>query len=582
TKGVVRVSEDTEVVLKEEPVGIAEIAKTGVTYEDIGGLKEELQRVREMIELPLKHPELFERLGIDPPKGVILYGPPGTGKTLIAKAVANESGANFFAIQGPEIMSKFYGQSEERLREKFEEAEKNAPSILFIDELDSIAPKRDEVQGEVERRVVAQLLTLMDGLKGRGNVIVIGATNRIDAIDPALRRPGRFDREIYIGIPDRQGRKEILQIHTRGMPLAEDVDLEHLADITHGFVGADLAALCREAAMKALRRYLPEIDLEKPIPPEILEKMRVTMEDFKEALKDVEPSSLREVLVEVPKVTWDDVGDLEEVKKILRECVELPIKHPESFEKTGISPPRGVLLYGPPGTGKTLLAKAVANESEANFISIKGPEVLSKWVGESEKAVREIFKRAKQAAPCIVFLDEIDAIAPRRGSYLGESGVTERIVNQLLTSMDGLESMEGVFVIGATNRPDILDPALLRPGRFDRLVYVPPPDKEGRLKILKVHTKNMPLAEDVDLENLAERTEGYVGADIMALCREAAMMALREDIKADKVYMKHFEKSLEVVKPSVDEETVKYYEELSKMLGMGKIKRRKEDLGYYT
>ncbi|MCL7384921.1 MAG: CDC48 family AAA ATPase [Thaumarchaeota archaeon] len=526
---------------------------TGVTYEDIGGLHEELQRIREMIELPLKHPELFKHLGIEPPKGVLLYGPPGTGKTLIAKAIANETGAHFITINGPEIMSKFYGESEARLREVFQEAEQNAPSIIFIDELDAIAPKRSEVTGEVERRVVSQLLTLMDGLKSRGQVIVIGATNRIEAIDPALRRPGRFDREIRIGVPDRNGRKEILQIHTRRMPLDNDVNLDELADITHGFVGADLAALCREAAMNALRRFLPQIDLEKEvIPAEVLEKIKVNREDFANALKVVQPSALREVVLEVPNVRWDDIGGLESIKQELKEAVEWPLKHPDVFKRLGIRPPRGILLYGPPGTGKTLLAKAVATESEANFISVKGPEVLSKWVGESEKAVREIFRKARETAPCIIFFDELDSIAPRRGLH-PDAGVTDRIVNQLLTEMDGLQTLKGVVVIGATNRPDILDPALLRPGRFDRLLYVPPPDLEARYQIFKIHTREMPLDESVDLRKLAEVTEGYTGADIEAVCREAAMVAARENINIDKVSMRHFEAALQKIKPSVTE-----------------------------
>jgi len=582
-KGIIQITEETAIEIKEEPVKEGEVVTPAVTYEDIGGLGEELLRVREMIELPLKHAELFERLGIDPPKGVLLYGPPGTGKTLIAKAVANEAGANFYAIQGPEIMSKYYGQSEERLREKFEEAEKNAPSVVFIDELDSIAPRREEVTGEVERRVVAQLLTLMDGLTGRGQVIVIGATNREDAVDPALRRGGRFDREIEIGVPDRDGRKEILQIHTRGMPIEgteeeRDSLLTELANITHGFVGADLAALAREAAMRALRRYLPEIDLDKAIPAEVLEKMKVTKEDFKEALKDVEPSAMREVLVEISRVTWDDVGGLEDVKQKLRESVEMPLKEPDSFSRMGIKPPRGILLYGPPGTGKTLLAKAVANESEANFISIKGPEVMSKWVGESEKAVRQIFKKAKQVSPAIIFLDEIDAIAHRRGTSHDE-GASERVVNQLLTSMDGLESMEGVVIIAATNRPDMLDPALLRTGRFDRLIFIPIPDKKARLEILKVHTRGMPLDEDVDLERLAEELEGFVGADIEGLCREAAMVALRESKKARKVGLKHFEEAKKVVHPSADEETLNFYERISKeMEKRGLTKKEKGDI----
>src|SRR3990170_4083615 len=568
-------------VIKVIPKGVVQIVD-----ETIIEMKEELRKVREMIELPLKHAELFERLGIDPPKGVLLFGPPGTGKTLIAKAVANEAGANFLSIQGPEIMSKYYGQSEERLREKFEEAQKNAPSILFIDELDSIAPRREEVTGEVERRVVAQLLTLMDGLSGRGQVIVIGATNRDEAIDPALRRPGRFDREIEIGVPDRLGRKEVLQIHTRGMPIEgteEERDglLTDLANVTHGFVGADLAALAREAAMKALRRYLPDIDLEKPIPPEVLEKMRVLGEDFKSALKEVEPSAMLEVLVEVPRVTWGDVGGLEDVKMKLREAVEMPLKDPDAFKRMGIRPPRGILLYGPPGTGKTLLAQAVATESEANFISIKGPEVMSKWVGESEKAVRMIFKKAKQVAPCIVFLDEIDGIAHRRGTGTDE-GVTERVVNQLLTSLDGLESMEGVVVIGATNRPDMIDPGLLRTGRFDRMIIVPIPDRKARLEILKVHTKEMPM-DGVDLEELAVELEGYTGADIEGLCREAAMIALREDRRAKKVTMVHFQEAMKVVHSSVDEETMKFYERIGRELERGLSKKMKEEmaLGYF-
>ncbi len=573
--GIVQITEDTDVNIREEAVSETDLQAPKITYEDVGGLKEELTKVREMIELPLKHPELFDRLGIDPPKGVLLHGPPGTGKTLIAKAVANESGANFFSIQGPEIMSKFYGESEARLREVFEEAEQNSPSIVFVDELDSIASKREETQGEVERRVVAQLLTLMDGLKARGKVIVIGATNRVDAVDPALRRPGRFDREVEIGVPTRDGRKEILQIHTRSMPLDDDVDIQDMADDTHGFVGADLAALAKEGAMKALRRYLPEIDLDLPIPTEVLERMVVKQNDFTEARKEIEPSALREVLLQVPQITWDDVGGLSELKQELREAVEWPLNRPEAFKRMGIRPSRGILLYGPPGTGKTLLAKAVANESDANFISVKGPEVLSKWVGESEKAVREIFKKARQAAPSIVFLDEIDAIAPRRGMSSSDSNVTERLVNQLLTSIDGLEDMEGVVVIGATNRPDIMDTALLRAGRFDRLLQAPSPDQEARRKILEIHTRDMPL-EDVDLDVLAKRTQGYVGADIESLGRMAGILALREDEDADKVHMKHFEKALEEVRPSVDDATVNYYERLSEELEGGLAARERD------
>ncbi len=582
-KGVVQVNESTALTIKEEAASESDMSFGAVAYEDIGGLEEEVQRVREMIELPLKHPELFRRLGIDPPKGVLLYGPPGTGKTLIAKAVANEAGASFYSIQGPEIISKYYGQSEEKLREIFEEAEANSPSVVFIDELDSIAPKRDDVQGEVERRVVAQLLTLMDGVSDRGNLIVIAATNREDSIDPALRRPGRFDREIEIGVPSKKGRKEVMEIHTRTMPIAGDDKerselLGHLAAITHGFVGADLAALAREAAMKTLRRYLPEMDLDKPIPVDIIEKMLVTREDFMNALKEVEPSAMREVMVEIPQVSWDDVGGLEDVKIVLKEAVELPLKDPGSFKRMGIRPPRGVLLYGPPGTGKTLLAKAVACESEANFISIKGPEIMSKWVGESEKAVRQIFKKAKQVSPSIVFLDEIDSIAPARG-LSRDSGVTERIVNQLLTSIDGMEDMEGIVVIAATNRPDIMDHGLLRPGRFDRLVYVGVPDKAAREVIFKVHTNDMPLV-DVDIHWLAGQTEGYVGADIENLCREAGMIALRKDINAKKVTKKDFKEALDIIKASTTKETIKYYEGIREDLETGVDRKEKEPIYY--
>ncbi|HLE96664.1 MAG TPA: CDC48 family AAA ATPase [Candidatus Thermoplasmatota archaeon] len=574
--GIVQITEQTEVSIREEAVSETELHAPKITYEDVGGLKQELTKVREMIELPLKHPELFDRLGIDPPKGVLLQGPPGTGKTLIAKAVANESGANFYSIQGPEIMSKFYGESEARLREVFEEAEQNAPAIVFIDEIDSIASKREETQGEVERRVVAQLLTLMDGLKSRGKVIVIGATNRVDAVDPALRRPGRFDREIEIGVPDRDGRKEILQIHSRSMPLADDFDIDFLANTTHGFVGADLGALVKEAAMKTLRRFLPEIDLDQPVPTEILERMEVTMEDFREAQREIEPSALREVLIEIPRVTWEDVGGLDQLKQELREAVEWPLKYPEVFKRMGIKPPRGILIYGPPGTGKTLLAKAVANESQANFISVKGPEVLSKWVGESEKAVREIFKKAKQAAPSIVFLDEIDAIAPRRSMGGGDSHVTERMVNQLLTSIDGMETLEGVVVIAATNRPDIIDPALLRAGRFDRLLQAAAPTKESLKKILEIHTAKMPL-KNVDLDDLSTRMRGYVGADVQSVCREAAILALRANMNAEYVEQQHFDKALTTVRPSVDESTVTYYNRIAEELEGGIAKRQKKD-----
>jgi transitional endoplasmic reticulum ATPase len=574
--GIITISEETLIKVREEAAQTMEPEGPRVSYEDIGGLKEELERVKEMIQLPIKHPKIFNRLGIDPPKGVLLHGPPGTGKTLIAKAVANESGASFYTINGPEIMSKFYGQSEENLRKIFDEAEKNAPSIVFIDEIDAIAGKRSETHGEVEKRVVSQLLTLMDGLKGRGKLIVIGATNIPDSLDPALRRPGRFDREIRIDAPDRDGRKEILQIHTRGMPKAEEVKLDELADRTYGYVGADLAALARESAMNALRRYLPEIDLDKPIPVEILEKMEVTMDDFKNAQRGIEPSAMREFFVEVPKVTWDDVGGLEDVKQNLRESVEWPLSQPEVFKRVGITPPRGILLYGPPGTGKTLLAKAVANESDANFISIKGPEVMSKWVGESEKAVRELFKKAKQVSPSIVFLDELDAIAPRRGVYSG-SHVTESVVNQLLTSIDGLESMEGVVVIGATNRPDIIDSSLLRPGRFDRLILTPSPDEKSREEILKIHTKNMPMGSDVSLKDLAGRTEGFSGADIESLCREAAMIALRKNLNVKKIGLKYFDQAFESVRASLTDDLIQYYEKVAVDLGKGMAKKDKRD-----
>ncbi|OYT43723.1 AAA family ATPase [Candidatus Bathyarchaeota archaeon ex4484_40] len=557
--GIVRMTYDTRLTILSEPTPEARgVPRT--TYEDIGGLREEIQRIREMVELPMRHPEIFQRLGIDPPKGVLLYGPPGCGKTLLARAVANESEANFFSINGPEIMSKFYGESEARLREIFQQAEKNAPSIIFIDELDAIAPKREEVTGEVERRVVAQLLALMDGLSGRGNVIVIGATNRVNALDPALRRPGRFDREIEIGIPDKDGRYEILQIHTRGMPLAEDVDLKKLAEMTHGYTGADLAALCRETAMKALRRYLPEINLEEErIPPKILEKMEIRMEDFLNAFREITPTAMREVAVEVPTVRWEDVGDLEEVKQELKEAVEWPLKNPQAFKRMGIDPPKGILLYGPPGCGKTLLARAVATESEANFITIKGPEVFSKWVGESEKAIREVFRKARMSAPAIIFFDEIDSLVPRRGLGYADSGVTERVISQLLTEMDGIITLENVVVIAATNRPDIVDPAVLRPGRFDRLIYVPEPNEEGRYQIFKIHTKKMPLAKDVDLKYLARMTKGYSGADIKALCREAAMMALRRDMSAKEVTLEDFKEAMKKIPPSISSDMEKWY-----------------------
>ncbi|ASA77895.1 CDC48 family AAA ATPase [Thermococcus sp. 5-4] len=657
-RGIVQITYNTEVEVLPQAVEIREEAIPEVTYEDIGGLSDAIQKIREMVELPLKHPELFERLGIEPPKGVLLYGPPGTGKTLLAKAVANEANAHFIAINGPEIMSKFYGESEERLREIFKDAEENAPSIIFIDEIDAIAPKREEVVGEVEKRVVSQLLTLMDGLKGRGKVIVIGATNRPDALDPALRRPGRFDREIEVGVPDKKGRKEILQIHTRGMPLEPDYDkatvlkvlkellkretferaklerlierveaaksdeevkealksesevypevrsrlidrmLEEIAEKTHGFVGADLAALAREAAMVVLRRLINEGKIspeQERIPPEVLQQLRVRKADFYEALKMVEPSALREVLIEMPNVRWEDVGGLEEVKQELKEAVEWPLKYPKAFQRLGIEPPRGILLYGPPGTGKTLLAKAVATESEANFIGIRGPEVLSKWVGESEKRVREIFRKARQAAPTVIFIDEIDAIAPARGSDM--SRVTDRLINQLLTEMDGIERNSGVVVIAATNRPDILDPALLRPGRFDRLILVPAPDEKARLEILRVHTKRVPLASDVNLRELAKKTEGYSGADIEALVREAALLAMRrimaelpaelveeeseEFLEKLRVSRRDFEEALKKVKPSITPYMVEYYRNFEESR-KSRVEKRAAGPDYYT
>ncbi len=560
--GVVQITEMTDVEVQTEPVDVSKLEGVknvvDVTYEDIGGLKEEVKKVREMIEIPLKRPELFERLGISPPKGVLMHGPPGTGKTLLAKAVANESDAHFIAINGPEIMSKYVGGSEERLRELFEEAEENAPSIIFIDEIDAIAPKREEVSGEVERRTVAQLLTLMDGLKSRGQVVVIGATNRPDALDQAIRRGGRFDREIEIGVPDRDGRSEVLQIHTRGMPLDDKVDLDEMADTTHGFVGADLESLCKEAAMRVLRRVMPDIKGDEEISNETLKKMIVTKADFKEALKEVQPSALREVLVQVPDIKWDDIGGLESAKQELQEAVEWPLKYPESFEKFGVRPPRGVLIYGPPGTGKTLLAKAVANESDANFIAVKGPELLSKWVGESEKGVREVFRKARQTAPTVIFFDEIDSIASTRGGSSTDSGVTQRVVNQLLTEIDGLEELQDVAVIAATNRVDIIDPALTRPGRFDRHVKVDDPDENARVAIFKVHTAKMPLADDVDLEALAKRTEGFVGADIEAVCREAVMLTLRESLESEKVDMKHFKEAMKKVKPKIETDLSHY------------------------
>jgi transitional endoplasmic reticulum ATPase len=583
-EGTVVVTDSTEITISEAPAEqIAgsepeeERSTPNVTYEDIGGLDKELEQVREMIELPMRHPELFQQLGIEPPKGVLLHGPPGTGKTLMAQAVANEIDAYFTDISGPEIMSKYYGESEEKLREVFEEATENEPAVIFIDEIDSIAPERGDTSGDVERRVVAQLLSLMDGLEDRGQVIVIGATNRVDALDPALRRGGRFDREIEVGVPDKDGRKEILQVHTRGMPLVDSINLDMYAENTHGFVGADIAQLAKESAMNALRRVRPELDLEEDeIDAETLEQLRITEEDFKQAMKGVTPSAMREVFVEVPDITWEDVGGLEDTKERLRETIQWPLEYPEVFKQMDMQAAKGVLMYGPPGTGKTLLAKAIANEAQSNFISIKGPELLNKYVGESEKGVREVFEKARSNAPTVVFFDEIDSIAGERGQRTSDSGVGERVVSQLLTELDGLEELEDVVVIATTNRPDLIDKALLRPGRLDRHVHVPVPDQEAREKIFSVHTRDKPMADDVDLADLAERTDGYVGADIEAVCREASMAASREFINSVspedvtesvgnvRVTMDHFEAALSEVQPSVTEETRERYEEIEK------------------
>ncbi len=580
-KDAVIITESTYITLNPEAVEVKEEIISDVNYEDIGGLNNEIKKIREMVELPLKHPELFEKLGIEPPKGVLLHGPPGTGKTLLAKAVANESDAHFSVINGPEIMSKFYGESEANLRKFFEEAEKNAPSIIFIDEIDSLAIKREESRGEVERRVVAQLLALMDGLKSRGKVIVIAATNIPNSIDPALRRPGRFDREISFNVPDKKGRLIILKIHTRNMPLAKDVNLEELAEITYGFVGADLESLAKESAMVVLRRVLPDLKLkeDQPLSKDILEKLEVHQKDFKQALKVVRPSALREVLIEKPNVKWEDIGGLEKAKQSLEEAVEWPLKNPQDFKKMGITPPRGILLYGAPGTGKTLLAKAVATESKANFILVKGPELLSKWVGESEKAVREIFKKARQTSPTIIFFDEIDALAPRRGVNQG-SHVIESVVNQILTELDGLEPLNDVVVIAATNRPDIIDPALLRPGRFDRLLLIPIPDKKTREEIFKVHTKGMPL-KDVDIKKLVEKTEGYTGSDVEALCREAAINALRKDMGSKEITMNNFEEAMKEIGPSITKDLEKKYEEIKDSLKSSTARQMEEESPSY-
>lgn len=575
--GPVVITRDTVINITSEQVEGFQFRD--VTYEDIGGLSREIRAIREMVELPLRHPEVFQKLGITPPKGVLLHGPPGTGKTLIARAVASETDATFTAISGPEIMSRYYGESEQRLRQIFEDAQKSAPSIIFIDEIDSIAPKREEVVGDLERRVVAQLLSLMDGLTSRGEVIVIAATNRPNALDPALRRGGRFDREVEIGIPNKNGRLEILYVHTRGMPLEESLDLSEIAEMTHGFVGADLASLCKEAAMHTISRILPDIDVEEEIPPEILDQLKVSRDDFLAAMKKIEPSAMREVLVEIPEVHWSDIGGLEEAKQALREAVEWPIMYPEAFEAVGIRPPRGVLLYGPPGTGKTMIARAVATESQLNFISIKGPELMSKWVGESERAVREVFRKAKQAAPALVFFDEIDSIVPARDSGR-DSHVTERVVSQLLTELDGLVELKDVVVLAATNRPDLIDPSLLRPGRFDRMIYIPMPDLAARKKIFEIYMRRMPVADDVDIDDLAARTEGYTGADIEMICREAGMLALREKIQPGikresllleqiQVRRDHFERAYQNIKPHMPPETLKEYLKIMEMFGSG-------------
>ncbi len=578
----VKITQNTEIEMKEKAVSEPEkqVRVPEVTYEDIGGLDEEVQKVREMIELPLKHPEVFQQLGIDAPSGVLLQGPPGTGKTLLAKAVANEADAQFLSIDGPEIMSKYYGESEKQLREKFEEAREGEPAIIFIDEIDAIAPKRGEAGGEVERRVVATLLSEMDGLESRENVIVIAATNRAEAIDPALRRGGRFDREIEIGVPNQEGRKEILQIHTRNMPLTDNVDLDEIADLTHGYVGADLESLCKEAAMSVLREVLPEIDMDEEIPSEVLEKLQVDEDAMLDGLRNVEPSQMREVMVEVPKVSWDDIGGLDDTKDRLQEMVEWPQKYPERFENMGIEVPKGILMYGMPGTGKTLLAKAVANEANANFISIKGPEIFSKYVGESEEAVREVFKKARQVAPCVLFIDEIDAIAPRRGGRSSDSGVGDRVVNQLLTELDGIESLKGVTVIAATNRPDMIDPAIMRPGRVDRNVEVEIPDEKARKKIFEVHTEEMPLADDVGLSELAADTENYVGSDIESVCREAGINALRGDPDSKEATMKDFEQAIKEVNATATDENREMYRRMAQK--MNDIDTEEDQPDYYA
>lgn len=566
-KGVVQIDENTEIELRADYQEAQETRRADVTYDDIGGMAATIDQLREMVELPLRYPELFERLGVEPPKGVLLHGPPGTGKTRLARAVANESDAEFFLINGPEIMGSAYGESEKRLREVFEEATKSAPSIVFIDEIDSIAPKRGQVSGEAEKRLVAQLLTLMDGLEARANLVVIAATNRPEAIDEALRRPGRFDREIVVGVPDERGRREILGIHTRGMPLGERVDLDELARTTFGFVGADIAALAREAAIEAVRRIMPQLNLsERTIPPEVLDNLSVTREDFLEALKRVQPSAMREVMVQKPDIRWEDIGGLDDAQARLKEGVELPLKDPDAFLRLGIRPAKGFLLYGPPGTGKTLLAKAVAREAEANFIATKSSDLLSKWYGESEQQIAKLFARARQVAPCVVFIDELDSLVPARGGGMGEPQVTERVVNTILAEMDGLEELQSIVVIGATNRPNMIDPALMRPGRFDEMVYVGVPDQAGRRHILSIQTAKMPLASDVDLDEIAARTERFTGADLEDVVRRAGMFALRESLSTREVAMPHFEKALGESRASVTPEMEEEYRRMSAQL----------------
>lgn len=566
-RGIVLITPETEVELRPDYEEPTESRRADVTYDDIGGMAATIDQLREMVELPLRYPELFQRLGVDPPKGVLLHGPPGTGKTRLARAVANESDASFFLINGPEIMGSAYGESEKRLREVFEEANRNAPSIVFIDEIDSIAPKRGQVSGEAEKRLVAQLLTLMDGLEARANLVVIAATNRPEAIDEALRRPGRFDREIIVGVPDERGRREILGIHTRGMPFSEDVNLPELARVTYGFVGADLAALAREAAIEAVRRIMPKLNLEeRTIPPEVLDSLAVTRHDFTEAMKRVHPSAMREVMVQAPQVRWEDIGGLDDAQRRLKEGVELPLKDPDAFRRLGIRPAKGFLLYGPPGTGKTLLAKAVAREAEANFIAAKSSDLLSKWYGESEQQIARLFARARQVAPCVIFIDELESLVPARGGSLGEPQVTERVVNTILAEMDGLEELQSVVLVGATNRPNLIDPALLRPGRFDELVYVGVPNQAGRRRILDIQTAKMPLADDVKLDDLAERTERFTGADLEDLVRRAGLFALRESLTSTQVTAAHFEAALDESRASVTQEMEEEYQKLQSQL----------------